>query len=140
MSVPLREHLDAVRAGDQALAAERDRRYSELAIEREKALKIKELADERALKLQAETQQYKDEKANELREQIASERGLYVTRDELGAAVREIQATIKPLTEITTQGAGAAVQRTETRLNVNTLLQAVAVLLAAGIVYAAFHK
>jgi hypothetical protein len=61
---------------------ERDRRYSEVAQEREKALAIKETADLAALELAREIQTYKDEKANELREQINSERGLYLTKAE----------------------------------------------------------
>jgi len=62
---------------------ERDRRYAEVNIEREKALKIKETADLAALGLAREIQNYKDEKANELREQISSERGLYATNKDL---------------------------------------------------------
>lgn len=71
-SVPLREYFEALRSAD-------DRRYAEVAAEREKALKIKETADEKALDLARIIQTYKDEKANELREQINSERGSYVT-------------------------------------------------------------
>jgi len=62
---------------------ERDRRYSEVNIEREKALKIKETADLAALQLAREIQTYKDERANELREQINSERGLYATNKDI---------------------------------------------------------
>jgi len=62
---------------------ERDRRYAEVNIEREKALKIKETADLAALGLAREIQNYKDEKANELREQINSERGLYATNKDI---------------------------------------------------------
>jgi hypothetical protein len=40
-------------------------------------------ADQRALQLAREIQTYKDEKANELREQISSERGAYVTNKDL---------------------------------------------------------
>lgn len=76
---------------------ERDRRYTEVGIEREKALKIKEEADRAALGLAREIQTYKDEKANELREQISSERGLYVSQSELKSAIAEIQATMKPI-------------------------------------------
>jgi hypothetical protein len=82
-TVPLKEHLAALRECDQDFADERDRRYTEVNIEREKALKIKEEADKAALGLAREIQTYKDEKANELREQINSERGLYVTKTEL---------------------------------------------------------
>jgi vacuolar-type H+-ATPase subunit H len=78
---------------------ERDRRYAEVNIEREKALKIKETADLAALQLAREIQTYKDEKANELREQISRERGLYVSQGELKAAIGEITATLKPVVE-----------------------------------------
>lgn len=82
-TVPLREHLEALRAADMRFEEERDRRYSEVNIEREKALKIKETADLAALQLAREIQTYKDEKANELREQINSERGLYATNKDI---------------------------------------------------------
>jgi hypothetical protein len=60
-----------------------DRRYTDVNIEKEKALKIKEEADKVALSLARDIQVYKDEKANELREQINNERGIYVTRSEM---------------------------------------------------------
>jgi hypothetical protein len=82
-TVPLQEYLAAVRESDLRFEAERDRRYSEVNLEREKALKIKETADLAALELAREIQTYKDEKANELRSQIERERGTYVTRDQL---------------------------------------------------------
>lgn len=74
--VSLKEHLLALRQAD-------DRRYAEVNIEREKALKIKEMADLAALGLAREIQNYKDEKANQLREQINSERGLYATNKDV---------------------------------------------------------
>jgi hypothetical protein len=76
----------------ERLDAERDRRYAEVNTEKEKALKIKEEADKAALGLAREIQTYKDEKANELREQINSERGLYATKGDLQAAVEKIEA------------------------------------------------
>lgn len=75
-TVSLREHLEALRAAD-------DRRYSEVNVEREKALKIKQEADKLALDLAREIQTYKDEQANQLREQINSERNLYPTKSQL---------------------------------------------------------
>ena len=78
---------------------ERDRRYTEVALEREKALKIKEQADRDALGLAREIQTYKDEKANELREQISRERGEYVTQTQLQGVADKIQATLKPVLE-----------------------------------------
>ena len=68
--------------GYRALQEERDRRYAEVAAEREKTLKMKEDADQAALQLSRDAQTYKDEKANELRSQIESERGIYMTRSE----------------------------------------------------------
>lgn len=73
-------HDERMRDLDNRLQAERDRRYKEVNIEKEKALKIKETADLAALGLAREIQTYKDEKANQLREQINSERGIYVTQ------------------------------------------------------------
>lgn len=134
--VSLRDHLAALREADHALALERDRRYAEVKAAEEKALKVKEKADEVALGLQRDNQVYKDEKANELREQISSERGLYVTREELAGAVREIHALIKPLTEYTAgdegRNMGAAGHRTEQRLNVSQVVAVVAALIAAA--------
>ncbi len=128
----------AVRAGDIALQDERDRRYSEVKAAEEKALRVKEKADEIALGLQRDNQVYKDEKANELREQIASERGLYVTREELASAVREMQALIKPTIDYISSDAGrnrgAAETKTEHRLDVGQLVS-YAVLLVAVITF-----
>jgi hypothetical protein len=86
-----------LRAADFRWLEERDRRYSEVTAEREKALKIKEEADTKALELQRSTQSYKDEKANELREQISSERGLYATKADVIAAVEKMEATLDPV-------------------------------------------
>lgn len=79
-----------IRTADKALLEERDRRYTEVNIEREKALKIKETADLAALGLAREIQTYKDEKANQLREQINSERGLYATNEKVDTALKPI--------------------------------------------------
>jgi hypothetical protein len=102
----LKVHYDALRTADRRFHDERDRRYSEVNIEREKALKIKEEADKAALGLAREIQTYKDEKANELREQIASERNLYATKNDVTAAVEKIEAEIRPLFEYATTQQG----------------------------------
>ena len=94
-------HHEAIRRAQESFMEERDRRYTEVGVEREKALKIKETADLAALGLAREIQTYKDEKANELREQINSERGLYATKDDLVAAVSKLEVTIKPFGEYT---------------------------------------
>ena len=92
-------HNEALRAAEEKFQAERDRRYAELAIEREKALGIKEKADLAALQLAREIQSYKDEKANELREQINSERRHYASRDDLASAMAKIELQLDPLTK-----------------------------------------
>jgi hypothetical protein len=109
LHVPLLTYLLALRECDHRFDEERDRRMSEVALEREKALKIKETADLAALQLAREIQTYKDEKANELREQINRERNLYATKDDVTAAVEKMEATIRPLVEYSSsqQGKGA---------------------------------
>ena len=118
----LRVLQDAIRAGDQAVAAERDRRYAEVSAEKEKALKIKETADLAALELAREIQTYKDEKANELREQISRERGLYATREDLAAVQREIQATLRPLSDYVTAQQGRATGTEDRRLAIGAVM------------------
>jgi hypothetical protein len=86
---------------------ERDRRYAEVNVEREKALKIKETADLAALQLAREIQTYKDEKANELREQISRERGLYVSQSELKSTIAEVSATLRPIIDFVAAMQGA---------------------------------
>lgn len=93
----LRIHMESLRAAQERFDTERDRRYMELQVEREKALKVKEEAHLRALELASTIQAYKDEKANELRAQINSERGLYASHSEVGAAIDKVNETLKPL-------------------------------------------
>src|SRR6185295_7878902 len=81
----LKEHFDALREADQRALEIKEFGDKE-------ARRIKDESDRTALGLSAETQKYKDEKANELREQINKERNLYVTNDKL-------EATVKPLTD-----------------------------------------
>ena len=109
-TITIQEHWEALEAANEKFAAERDRRYSEVNIEREKALKIKEEADKAALGLAREIQSYKDEKANQLREQISNERGSYASKDDLAAALREVTATIQPLSTYVAGMAGQAKQ------------------------------
>jgi hypothetical protein len=82
-TVSLKEHLEALRAADTRFNEERDRRYHEVNIEREKALKIKEEADRRALELAREIQAFRDEKANGLLDLVKSERGSLATNKDI---------------------------------------------------------
>jgi hypothetical protein len=85
----LRSQRDLARG---SLYDERDRRYSEVSHEREKALKIKEEADKVALDLAREIQTYKDEKA----------------RTDLRAITDKFDAVMKPVLEYiaSQQGSG----------------------------------
>jgi hypothetical protein len=85
-------HLASFHDADLRFREERDRRYSEVNIEREKALKIKETADLTALGLAREIQTYKDEAHNGLLKQWQEERGRYVTTE-------KFEATTKPLAD-----------------------------------------
>ena len=134
----LEEKVDKMR--DRWLA-ERDRRYSEVAQEREKALKIKETADLAALELAREIQTYKDEKANELREQINSERGHYLSRpeynqahialiDKVDAAFANLDQQLKALTGTRAQGIG---------LSANALVTVLTIIIAAIGLYLALR-
>jgi hypothetical protein len=109
-TITLQEHWEALEAANEKFMAERDRRYSEVNIEREKALKIKEEADKAALGLAREIQSYKDEKANQLREQISNERGSYATKEDLASSMREIAAAIQPLSTYVAGMAGKTQQ------------------------------
>ena len=96
MAVTERYRLE-LNAESERFQIERDRRYTEVNIEREKALKIKEQADRDALALDRTIRDYKDEKANELREQIGRERLLYATKEDLVASFQKIEAIVTPL-------------------------------------------
>jgi hypothetical protein len=74
MPVSTRKHLEALREADQ------------------RALEIKQVADEKALSLAREIQTYKDEKANELRSQIERERGEMATKGDLTVAIEKVEA------------------------------------------------
>ena len=130
-------HNEALRAAEYRFQEERDRRYAEVATEREKALKIKETADLAALGLAREIQTYKDEKANELREQISSERHLYATKGDVAALEAKLEEIIRPLSTYVTGQQGRSSQQTEGRAQTQwTVQQVLTVLgLAAGALY-----
>lgn len=92
-------HNEALRRANELFQGERDRRYAEVDVEREKALKIKETADLTALGLARDIQVYKDEKANELRSQIERERREMVTQSDLKSFEEKYEAAHKPLAD-----------------------------------------
>ena len=140
--VGLREYFEALRHADDRLreadirfAAERDRRYAEVRQEQEKALRIKDEANKIALDLARQIQDYKDESANELREQVSRERGLYVTQEQHETLIQRIEAEIRPLSQFVAAQTGIGLSR---RFDITQVIQVFAVLaaLAAVIVLA----
>lgn len=120
-----------------ALAEERDRRYAEVNVEKEKALKIKETADLAALQLARADQTYKDEQANKLREQINSERNIYVTQDQLTASVREMTSLVKPVAEYVSSQRGG--RESKATLYTGVLLIAAVMSVIVAIINAALN-
>jgi len=128
----LATHHDTIRQMQDKFDIERDRRYAEVATEREKALKIKETADLAALGLAREIQTYKDEKANQLREQISGERGMYPTKSELNGVVEKIDAQLKPINEFVSAARGHIGGTKAVQSNIAWVVALIASLIAIG--------
>ena len=114
--------LDERQAALIRFADERDRRYREVATERQRAMTIKETADLAALTLASDIQKYKDEKANQLREQIERERGTYATREMMQELDSRLEALIYPLTKYVTERSGAESVKTSQWRNAAVLI------------------
>lgn len=81
MCVPLRTHLAALRVADEKFAAERDRRYSEVAAERAKALQIKDEADKTALSLARQINDLHLANLNGEQARLLADRERYLSRE-----------------------------------------------------------
>lgn len=86
-------YSEALRSADRRFNDERDRRYTEVNIEKEKALKIKETADLAALSLARESQTYKEQQNDALRDKNLSESGVYATNASLSKVADDIRAS-----------------------------------------------
>jgi len=86
-------HADALRAADCRFNDERDRRYTEVNIEKEKALKIKETADLAALSLARESQVYKEQQNDVIRDKNLRDSGVYATNESLSKVADDIRAS-----------------------------------------------
>ena len=101
-------HNEAMRKESQRFEDERDRRYTEVNIEKEKALKIKETADLAALSLARESQTYKEQQNDALRDKNLSESGVYATNASLSKVADDIRAS----TDAAIQGLANATAKT----------------------------
>jgi hypothetical protein len=125
-------HNEALRDAAERFQREVDRRYTEVKLAEEKALLVKQRADEQALGLAREIQTYKDEKANQLREQITGERGLYATKNDLSSAVDKLEVTMKPALEYVSSAAGRGVGIKDSQTNIAWVVALIMGLLAIG--------
>jgi hypothetical protein len=101
-------HNEAMRRESQRFEDERDRRYTEVNIEKEKALKIKETADLAALSLARESQTYKEQQNDALRDKNLSESGVYATNASLSKVAEDIRAS----TDLAIQGLATQTAKT----------------------------
>jgi hypothetical protein len=100
-------HNEAMRKADEKFHAERDRRYTEVKVEAEKAIKVKETADLAALTLARESQLYKDQQADIMREKNLAASGIYATNTDLANVVDKMEKALKPLVEFVNAQKGA---------------------------------
>lgn len=104
MPVSNRKHLEALREADQ------------------RALAIKERADEKALELSRDAQHYRDEQANKLREQISEERGKYLTQEVYTERHEELIRRIGAVEKALAEGGGRDRGRLDSRTVLFTML------------------
>lgn len=83
-------HNEAMRIEAQRFEDERDRRYTEVNIEKEKALKIKETADLAALSLARESQTYKEQQNDALRDKNLADSGVYARTADVDASIEKL--------------------------------------------------
>jgi hypothetical protein len=100
-------HTEALRQADIRFGDERDRRYTEVNIEKEKALKIKETADLAALQLARESQSLKELQNDALRDKTLSESGIYATNAGVTQAIGDLKTSLQPLVDYVSTHKGA---------------------------------
>lgn len=126
----LKEHYDTVRDVERRLEDERDRRYTEVNIEKEKALKIKETADLAALSLARESQTYKEQQNDALRDKNLSESGVYATNSSVAKAFEDLKTTLTPFLDYVTAQQGGAQQGNSIWTKSTTLIASVVAIAA----------
>lgn len=100
----LKEYLDAQDVANRRFEDERDRRYTEVNIEKEKALKIKETADLAALSLARESQTYKEQQNDALRDKNLQDSGVYAKTSDVAQMFNDLTKKLDPfLTYVTAQ-------------------------------------
>lgn len=123
---------EALREADHKFYEERDRRYQEKE-------QIKKEAEDKALHLAREIQIYKDEKANELREQINQERLLYVRKDDIKALEDKYDALIQPLSKFAASRQGREIGVDKTMYYVFAVIGMIIGLIGGGLLSTLFN-
>jgi len=132
--ISLRDYIDTIHAADLRYREEQKETAKLLREADQRALQIKETADQEALRIASNIQTYKDEKANELRAQLAGERLDYATKEDLQGVVRELKATYGE------QRQDGYAQHTARNLDVGQILTiALLVLVAIGTIISIIH-
>ena len=116
---------EAMRVADEKLRVETDRRYAEVNVEKEKALKIKETADLAALELARESQKYKEERNDAMREQNIGERGAYATKSDLASVMERFEKSLRPITEYINSQQGVVQGATESKASMYATVGAI---------------
>ena len=78
----------------QDTIASNDRRYTEVNIEREKALSIEKNSTAEALRLAREAQNVKDKQTEQLRDETLGKSGIYATNDGVNKMFKDFEKTI----------------------------------------------
>lgn len=128
----LATHHEAIRLMQERLDAERDRRYAEVDVERERARQIKEVGDATALGLAREIQTYKDLQHNDLRKQIDSERGLYASVKDLIGLGDKFTAQLKPMNDFIAREGGHSSGSKDNQATIAWVVALIASLIAIG--------
>lgn len=113
----LMEYGRALRIADHRFSEERDRRYAEVALEREKALKIKETGDRDALELARQIQTYKDEQHNGIVQQMDRLQATYATKSEVAALGERFDTALAPVLIWVASQQGQATAAADARSN-----------------------
>jgi hypothetical protein len=134
----LKQYMDAQSEAQSRFEDERDRRYTEVNIEKEKALKIKETADLAALSLARESQTYKEQQNDALRDKNLQDSGVYAKNSDVAQMIGDLKKSLEPfLNYVTTQQGGA--NKGESIWGKGTTLIALLVG-AAGFIYSIIQK
>lgn len=129
----LKLHTDAIDQWRDRFDAERDRRYTEVNIEKEKALKIKETADLAALSLARESQTYKEQQNDALRDKNLAQSGIYATNESVAHAFDELNKQLKPVFDFVVSMQGQTVKGDSIWSRSGTLVAVIAGII--GVIY-----